>query len=203
MTVVGSCSTVDHSSWGAYSITAGQEMPRLLWELKVHYRVRRIPPLDFSPDQLNSVSFLTSNLSKIIPNIHLVYAWISQMAHSLQVFRLKLNMPFYFPHSCQCSFTTMKDKISLNRKKIPWNFVVLLNMGCLLSVILYNRVFDTELTAAVEPFWNWKSCRVVYENFLEKGVSIRTGAWPRRMQCETLPSTTASSGVWVVAQSPT
>lgn len=40
------------------------------------------------------------------------------------------------------------------------------------SVILYNRVFGTELTAAVESLCNWKSYRVVYENFLEKGVNV-------------------------------
>jgi hypothetical protein len=49
-------------------------------------------------------------------------------------------------------------------------FCVLLNMGCLLPVILYNRVFDTELTAVVQPCWNWKSYRVVYRNFLERGI---------------------------------
>jgi hypothetical protein len=140
--------SMDLSPWGAYSITAGHEIVRLLWELKFHYRVCRIPPLGFILDQLNSVSFLTSNLSKIILNIIIRSVHGSRKwPHSLQVSRLKLNMSSYFAHACPCSFTTMKDNISLNRKKIPGNFVVVLNMSCLLSVILYNRVFDTELTA--------------------------------------------------------
>jgi hypothetical protein len=82
-----------------------------------------------------------------------------------------VSFPSYFPHACHWSSTTMKVKISIGRNKMPLNFVVLLNVGCLLPAILCNRVCDT-VTASVEPCSNCKRCRVVYETFLEKGVRV-------------------------------
>jgi len=45
--------------------SAGQEVPRLLRNPKVHYRVHNIPPLDPIPIHMNPINRLSSHFLKI------------------------------------------------------------------------------------------------------------------------------------------
>jgi hypothetical protein len=58
------------TSWPADSRSADQEIPRLLHDPKVHYRVRKIPPLDLFSISLNqstaSQRFFFNNYFNII-----------------------------------------------------------------------------------------------------------------------------------------
>jgi len=54
-------------SWEANSRSASQEIPRLLWNPKVHYHVHSSPPLVRILSQTRTVHTVTSRFSKIPP----------------------------------------------------------------------------------------------------------------------------------------
>ena len=62
-------SMVQSSSWEANWFAASQEIPRILWNLKVHYRTHKPPPPVPILCQPNPVHIPTSHLLEINPNI--------------------------------------------------------------------------------------------------------------------------------------
>ena len=61
---------VQRPSWEANWLAASQEIPRILWKPKVHYRThKRSPPVPIL-GQPNPVPIPTSHLLDIHPNIH-------------------------------------------------------------------------------------------------------------------------------------
>jgi len=66
--------------------SASQEIPRLLWNPKVHYCVHKSPPLDTVLSQMHSVH----TLSPYFPEIH------SNFIFSSTPRSLKLSLPFRF-----------------------------------------------------------------------------------------------------------
>jgi hypothetical protein len=57
------------SSWEANSHSASQEIPRLLWNPNVYYRVYKSPPLVPTQSQMHPVHNFTPNFPKINSNI--------------------------------------------------------------------------------------------------------------------------------------
>ena len=62
-------STVQSPSWEANWFATSQEIPRILWNPKVHYRTHKRPPPVPIPCQPNPVHIPTSHLLEIHPNI--------------------------------------------------------------------------------------------------------------------------------------
>jgi hypothetical protein len=56
------------TSWETKSQSASQEFLRLLWNPKLHYRVRKSPPLTPTLTQMHLVHNFPPNVSKTFPN---------------------------------------------------------------------------------------------------------------------------------------
>ena len=62
-------SMVQSPSWQANWFAANQEIPRILWNPKVHYRTHKPPPTVTILNQPNPIHIPTSHLLEIHPNI--------------------------------------------------------------------------------------------------------------------------------------
>jgi hypothetical protein len=71
--------SMGQSPWEVNSHSASQEIPRLLWNPKVHYRVRNSPPLTPVLSQMHPVHSFPSYFLKIHSNIILPSTFRSSM----------------------------------------------------------------------------------------------------------------------------
>ena len=76
---------MEQSPWEANRFSASQEVPRILWNPKVHYRTHKCPPHVPILNQIDTVYTPTSHFLKIHLNIILSYAWVSQVISFLEV----------------------------------------------------------------------------------------------------------------------
>jgi len=121
------------SSWETNRFSASQEIPRILWNPKVHYRIHKCPPPVPIPSQLDPVHTPTSHLLKIhltiilpstpgslkwslslgSPHQNLVYA--SPLPHTRYMLRPS-NSQFY--HSNNVGWAVQINKLLIMHLKV-------------------------------------------------------------------------------------
>ena len=93
-------SMVQSPSWEGNWFAASQEIPRILWNPKVHYRTHQRPPPVSILGQPNPVHILTSHLLEIHPNIiHPSTPRSPQWSLSLRFLHQDLIRPPLLPHT--------------------------------------------------------------------------------------------------------
>jgi hypothetical protein len=103
---------MEHSpSWEANRFAASQEIPRILWNPKVHYRIHKCPPPVSFLSQLNPVHAPTSHFLKIGPNIFLPsmpgspqWSLSFRVPHQNPVHASPLPRPCYMPRPSHSRF---------------------------------------------------------------------------------------------------
>ena len=88
-------STVQSRSWEANWFAASQEIPRILWNPKVHYRTHKRPPPLPILGQPNPVHIPTSHLLEIHPNITylLTYSMVQSPSWEANWFAASQEIP--------------------------------------------------------------------------------------------------------------
>ena len=114
-----------HSLHGAESFlrshlfSASQEIPHILWNPKVHYRIHKCPPPIPILSQLDPVHTPTSHFLNIHFNINHIYIWVFQEVTFPQVSQLKpcirLFSPPYALHAPHISFSNLSPEQYLVR----------------------------------------------------------------------------------------
>jgi hypothetical protein len=79
------------TSWEAKRFAASQEIPRILWNPKIHYRTHKCPPPVPNPTQFVPVHTLTSHFLKIQLNYHCALFNITQERRS-QLYRTSSSL---------------------------------------------------------------------------------------------------------------
>jgi hypothetical protein len=124
-------------SWEANWFSTSQEIPRILWNPKVHYCIQKCPPLVPILSQLDPVHILTSHLS--FPVAYVVPKYQCRSIFSVRTFRNKIC--FYGEASLALRPTpTLEDHPLSALRDCLFKFFSATNPPLLLLIISFPHV---------------------------------------------------------------
>jgi hypothetical protein len=126
----------------AISLSASQEMPRLLWNPKVHYRVHERPPLDPILSQMNPVHTSHHVFLRSVIELPSVYACISQVISFLHALRFKLCVNIRVPEEGEL-LRRSHPPLFDHREEFTFLFVTLLNSYYLITEITSQHLISS------------------------------------------------------------
>ena len=120
---------MEHSPWAANRFSASQEIPRILWNPKMHYRIHNSPPTvpilrQLDPVQNSTSHFLKIHLNVILPstpgspkwslflmfpNQNPVYA--SPLPHTRYMPRPSHSSQFYHPNNIRWGYKSLSSSL--------------------------------------------------------------------------------------------
>ena len=113
--------SMEQSPWEANRFSASQEIPRILWNPKVHYRSHKCPPPVPILNQLDPVHTPTSYFLKIHLNIILPSTPGSPNGLFPSGFLTKiLYTPLHSPHTRYMPRSSYSSLYTINRRKANW-----------------------------------------------------------------------------------
>ena len=151
-------------SWKAKRFVAGQEIPRILWKSKVHYRIhKRLPPVpilsQLDPVHNPTSHFLKTHLNIILPPTPGSPKWclslrlpqqnsvyVSPLPHTCYMTRPSRSSRFYHPRNIGWGVQIIKLLI-MQFSQFPCYLVPLSLDAYKRKICVGNRTYTAQLTA--------------------------------------------------------